>query len=294
MSSSLEPADRLWLAMSDSNRTRILSRALAKGMDMTVYLGRAMDPDGPIGIVVADDQHTDCIAEAATNAAPAQKSILVTASNRRPVSSDLMLAHDIDAGTLANAIEGMRAWRGYEMAKTAGGTPGAALMGAMSEADFMIRTLDEARDAAVFLALGLPRACTIAVGLYVLLSAAIEHGNLEFSAKDKAEALAAGKWAGKVRQRLAEPGYASRHVRLRVMRGGRVLSVIIQDDGPGIDAETAEMANPSRAGYRGKLIKLAQFLGFSQINYLGVGNTMEASIILPEEEAEMPRAAAAR
>lgn len=294
MSSSLQPADRIWLAMSDSNRTRILSRALAKGMDMTVYLGRGMDPDGPIGIVVADDAHADCIAKAADNAAPCQKSILVTTGGQRSPNTDLVLGHDIDAGTLANAIEGLRGWRGYEMAKTSGRAYGAALMSAMNEADFMIRTPDDARDAAVFLALGLPKTETVSVGIYVLLAAAIEHGNLEFSARDKAEALAAGKWASRVRQRMAEPGYASRHVRLGVQRGGRIISLLVQDDGPGFDAETAEMANPSRAGYRGKLIKFAESLGFSQIAYMGIGNTMEASIILPAEDVDMPRAAAAR
>lgn len=294
MPSSLDSADRIWLAMSDSNRTRILSRALAKGMDMTVYLGRGMDPDGPLGIVVADDAHADCIAKAAGNAAPCQKSILVTAGGRQTANADIVLGHDIDAGTLANAIEGMRGWRGYEMARSSGAAHGTALMSAMTEADFMIRTLDEARDAAVCLALGLPRTETVSVGIYVLLAAAIEHGNLEFSARDKAEALAAGKWAGRVRQRMAEPGYASRHVRLGIQRGGRIISLLVQDDGPGFDADTAEMANPSRAGYRGRLIKFAESLGFSQISFLGIGNTMEASIVLPAEDMEMPRAAAAR
>ena len=46
------------------------------------------------------------------------------------------------------------------------------------------------------------------------------------------------------------------------------------------------MANPSRAGYRGKGIKLAKSMGFTQVNYLGVGNTVEASIILPQIETQ--------
>ena len=71
--------ERLWLCTADSNRTRILSRALAKGLDMTVYMGPTMDQDGPVAIIVADDAHSAYIAQAKSNAAPGQRSILVTA-----------------------------------------------------------------------------------------------------------------------------------------------------------------------------------------------------------------------
>ena len=75
--------DRLWLCMSDSNRTRVLSRALAKGLGMTVYLGPTMDEEGPVALVVADDAHAARIADARKNAAPKQRSLLVTGNARR-------------------------------------------------------------------------------------------------------------------------------------------------------------------------------------------------------------------
>ena len=110
---------------------------------------------------------------------------------------------------------------------------------------------------------------------------AIEHGNLGFDATEKAKGLADGNWERKLAKRLEEPAFAGRRAHLRFKRGGRLISFVLQDDGEGIDAETAEMANPARAGYRGKGIKLAKSLGFTQVTWLGVGNTVEASILLP-------------
>jgi hypothetical protein len=286
-----QPDDRIWLAMADSNRTRILSRALAKGMGATVYLGPTMDREGPIALIVADDKHAARIAEARTNAAPAQKSILVTAGTKHTVASDIYLAHDIDAGTLANAIQGLRTVRNYEHARGRGPDLGGVLLGCMTEGAFTLRTRDEAREAAIYLAHGLPRATQLAVGIYVFLSSAIEHGNLEFDAQQKAQGLADGKWEKLIRQRASEPDYAGRRLRVKVQRGGRIFSIIVQDDGPGIDVETAELANPTRTGWRGRLIKLARSLGFNQIGYLGVGNTMEASVLLPAESQEDTRIA---
>ena len=40
-----------------------------------------------------------------------------------------------------------------------------------------------------------------------------------------------------------------------------------------------------RAGYRGKTARLARSMGFSQVNWLGTGNTVEASIVLPDTDS---------
>ena len=273
--------DRLWLCMSDSNRTRVLSRALAKGLGMTVYMGPTMDDEGPVAIIVADDAHAARIADARKNAAPKQRSLLVTAGTRR-AGADIFLDHDADAGTLANAIDGLRAFRSHELAIPAEAGIGLGATQALALGEFSIQTREQAADVAVLLGRATPRPCATAVGLYVLLANAIEHGNLGFDATEKAKGLAEGNWDRKLVKRMAEPEFAARRVSLRFQRGGRILSFLIQDDGEGIDAETAEMADPSRAGYRGKGIKLAKSMGFGQINYLGIGNTVEASVLLPQ------------
>lgn len=288
--------DRLWLCMSDSNRTRVLSRALAKGLGMTVYLGPTMDEEGPVALVVADDAHAARIADARKNAAPKQRSLLVTGNARRS-GADIFLDHDADAGTLANAIDGLRAYRAQELAIPADSEIGLGATQSLEAGEFSIQTREQANDVAILLGRATPRPCATAVGLYVLLANAIEHGNLGFDPSDKAKGLAEGNWERKLSKRMTESLYEDRRVKLRFQRGGRILSFIIQDDGEGIDAETAEMADPSRAGYRGKGIKLAKSMGFGQVNYLGVGNTVEAAVLLPqavETTGSAPRAAMAR
>ena len=68
-----------------------------------------MDQDGPVAIIVADDAHSAYIAQAKSNAAPGQRSILVTAGGKQTARADIYLPADIDAGSLANAIAGLSA-----------------------------------------------------------------------------------------------------------------------------------------------------------------------------------------
>lgn len=285
--------ERLWLCTADSNRTRILSRALAKGLDMTVYMGPTMDQDGPVAIIVADDAHAAYIAQAKSNAAPGQRSILVTAGGKQTARPDIFLPADIDAGSLANAIAGLSAFRDQQlgMARARLEGPGAARV--IGDAEFQIQTLEEAQELAVFLAGVAPKPCQTAVGLFCIFASAIEHGNLEFTAEEKAQGLAEGKWNQKLAKRMSERLYESRMVKIRYQRGRRLMSLLIQDDGEGIDAETAEMANPTRGGFRGKLIKLSKALGFGNVNYVGVGNTVEATMVLPEASASAGQPAVA-
>lgn len=286
--------DRLWLCMADSNRTRILSRALAKGLDMTVYLGPTMDKEGPVAIIVADDAHSGRIAEAKTNAAPAQRSILVTAGGKVSQRADLYVSNDVDAGGLVSAISGLRAFREQELTFAKAKDASIGAVQTLSDAEFRLRTLEEARDLAVYLARVAPKPCATAVGIYVLLASAIEHGNMEFTNEEKAQGLAEGKWEQKLNKRLSDPRYSDRQVKVRYQRGQRLMSFLIQDDGEGIDAETAEMANPTRTGFRGRAIKLAKSLGFGTVNYLGVGNTVEASMTVAETTPGQAAAAGGR
>tara|TARA_R110000868_G_scaffold1383_4_gene10614 strand:+ start:3054 stop:3896 length:843 start_codon:yes stop_codon:yes gene_type:complete len=273
--------------MEDSPRMRTLSRALANGMDVTVYLGPTVDPDGPIAVMVADDTNIARLATAKAHAAPNQKSILVTGSQQRSVQADLYLAHDCDAGTLANVIEALFAFRAFQLSDVA--TQANPVSGTLESANFRVRTLDEAARIAIFLGAMAPQVCEATVGLYVLLAGAIEHGNLQFSLEEKAQGLASGNWDRRMAQRMAEQAYLSRRVSVEFHRGERLISLLIQDDGDGIDAGTAELANPLRGGHRGQGIKLAKSLGFAELTWLGVGNTLAASIVLPTIEGEILR-----
>ena len=285
--------DRLWLCMSDSNRTRTLSRALAKGGGYTVYMGPTLDEEGPVGLVVCDDRNSPRLPDARRNAAPNQKVLLVTGGGARLPAADFYLDHDTDAGVLFNVIEGMRFLRDYEMTLAELQKVQLASVDSLVQAEFSVSTVEEARDLALMLAQICPQPAHVAVGLYVLLTNAIEHGNLEIDPAEKTQALAEGKWRRYLKTRQDDRQYAGREVRVKFQRGGRVLSLLIQDDGLGIDPEMAERADPTRNTYRGKGVKMARSLGFSQLRYLGVGNMIEATLLLKPPQTEDVRRSAA-
>lgn len=175
----------------------------------------------------------------------------------------------------------MRAWRDYRLAVPRDRDIGGGAIATFRDGEFAVQTLEEARDVAIFMARACPNPCQAAVGFYVLIANGIEYGNLEFDSKEKAKGLADGSWRRKLAARMREPEFARRRVRVRFHRGVRAVCVLVQDEGTGIDVETAEMADPTRAGYRGKTARLARSLGFSQVSWLGIGNTLEASVLLP-------------
>ncbi len=164
-------------------------------------------------------------------------------------------------------IEGLFAYRASQMSPAAGVTN--PVRTALGTASFRLRTLEEATQTALFLGAMAPRVCETTVGLYVLMANAIEHGSLDFSTEEKAQGLANGNWDRKLAQRLADPNYHARRVSVDFQRGERLISLLIQDDGDGIDAETAELANPLRIGHRGRGIKLAKSMGFADLTLAG-------------------------
>ena len=276
VSASTTTPQRLWLCMSDSPRVRTLSRALAEGMNATVYIGPLAVPDGPVAVMLVDDANAALVASARKQAAPNQKTILVTASAARSVSADLYLPNSIDAGSLATVIEGLMAYRDFER------SPAAALepVMALHSATFSVRTMAEASWLANFLAATLPRACEMAVGLHVLLANAIEFGNLGYSAAEKAQGLATGNWQRKLAQRSGEPAYAARSASVEFQRGERLATILIQDDGEGIGVEADMSGDASGSAYRERIIKLLKSLGFAELTWLGSGSTAAASIVL--------------
>ncbi|WP_417482808.1 hypothetical protein [Maricaulis sp.] len=278
---------RLWLCMADSPRMRNLSRALAEGMGVTVYLGPTIVPDGPIAVMLADDANAARVQTARQHAAPHQKVVLVTGGASQAVAADLRLPHDIDTGSLGTAIEGLFAFREHEL------SPGSALGAAktLQNAAFSVQTLGQARQLAGFLGSAMPRACERAVGLYVLLANAIELGNLGFSVAEKAQGLATGTWDRKLAKRLSEPSYASRRAQVEFQRGERMISILIQDDGDGITTGPEGQGDTLRSDYRARSTQVLKALGFAELTWLGGGSTLSASIVL--EPAGKPAAARA-
>ena len=156
-------------------------------------------------------------------------------------------------------------------------------VGTINHGQFVLSSLDEARNLATMLALACPNSDLVAIGLQELLINAVEHGNLEITAQEKQDLLLDGKWRDEVERRLNSEEYAGRVVLVNFQRGERMISITIQDDGDGFEYDNYAASDMPSEGYRGRGIAMARDLSFSSLTYLGRGNLVEATILLQNE-----------
>lgn len=154
--------------------------------------------------------------------------------------------------------------------------------GLMNEAEFVFRTLDEARDLATLLANACPDPRRVAIGLTELLLNAVEHGNLGISYEEKARLRAAGEWDSEIATRLADPHYARRHVTVSYRRVDGGIRLCIRDEGDGFDYSKYLDMDPSRAfDLHGRGIAMARMMSFDSLEYRGPGNEVEVTVKTP-------------
>lgn len=121
------------------------------------------------------------------------------------------------------------------------------------------------------------------LGLEELAINAIEHGNLGFTRDEKTEALQGhpGQWRELIRQRAADPVYASRRARIIASVEGNQLEVTVQDQGNGFDfrniPDPLSEENVARPNGRGVFLARLQF---DELEYLGRGNIVRVRKLL--------------
>jgi len=149
----------------------------------------------------------------------------------------------------------------------------------LRRAEFSFRTLQEARDLALWLAdASLDPARTVN-GYSELLINAIEHGNLGISYAEKSQLMSAGNWQEEIESRLQCPQYSDRMVNVCVQRTASACIVTICDQGDGFDWQNYIDFSPERVfDLHGRGIAMSKALSFDALEYVGNGNTVVVTV----------------
>jgi CheY-like chemotaxis protein len=148
--------------------------------------------------------------------------------------------------------------------------------------ELSIRTLDDARSTATFIADACPQPERVVMGFSELLVNGVEHGNLQISYADKSRLNSTGEWEQEIQRRLADPAHAHKRVKVEYRRASDKLTVRITDEGDGFEWQRYLEMDPTRAfDSHGRGIAMARLLSFDKVTYFGSGNQVEVEINLP-------------
>ncbi|MBS1143965.1 MAG: response regulator [Proteobacteria bacterium] len=149
----------------------------------------------------------------------------------------------------------------------------------LDQAEFSIRTIDEAAQLASFIAHACPNPDAVVMGISELLVNGIEHGNLGLSYAEKSRLKQEDRWHDEVAQRAALAENAAKAVRLSYQRSETEIVLRICDEGKGFPWQNYLEIDPQRAfDPNGRGIALARMISFSSISYEGCGNIAVATI----------------
>ena len=153
----------------------------------------------------------------------------------------------------------------------------------LKQAEFSIRTVDEASQLASFIARACPNAEMVVMGISELLINAVEHGNLGLSYAEKSSLKRDDCWRPEIDRRAALATNIEKEVKLQFQRDERSITLRVIDQGNGFDWQSFLEIEPERAfDPNGRGIALARLLSFSTLIYEGGGNTAVATIRLAE------------
>ncbi|MDO9065432.1 MAG: ATP-binding protein, partial [Sulfuricella sp.] len=155
----------------------------------------------------------------------------------------------------------------------------------LRQAEFDFRTLQEAKDLALWLADASLDPGRTVNGYSELLINAVEHGNLGITYAEKGQLLREGRWADEVESRLKNPLYSERLVKVVMEKTASSCIVTIADQGSGFDWQKYIGFSPERAfDLHGRGIAMSKAMSFDGLEYLGNGNTVVATVRIPAQE----------
>jgi len=155
----------------------------------------------------------------------------------------------------------------------------------MEQGRFSVRTLEEIYDLAAMLAGTTQKPDKVGLGLTELLVNAFEHGNLGIGYAQKSELNLKNNWENEIVRRMNFPENIDKRVVITYERNEWEIKFFIEDQGEGFEWEQYLELNPTRAfDSHGRGIAMANMLSFDNIEYLGKGNQVIASLLLNVEK----------
>lgn len=155
-------------------------------------------------------------------------------------------------------------------------------MSCLTEARFVFRTPEEARNLAALAANAAPQPERVVLGLSELMLNAVEHGNLAIGYQEKTRLIEAGTLHERIHQLLADSELSRRQAELSVQRLADELVFVVRDQGAGFDWQGYLEMSPERAfDTHGRGIAMSRMISFDSLEYCGAGNEVRASIRLP-------------
>ena len=165
-------------------------------------------------------------------------------------------------------------------------TRGRSQFGALLSGLFEIRTLEEAENLATLLASNTPEPEKVRIGIWELLSNAIEHGNLGISFEEKTRLLETGHFHEEISRRLGLDRYRDRVARVFFSLGPGSAHLKVSDDGPGFDFHEFMTSEPQIERPNGRGIRLVCQMCFDELAFTGTGNAVEATVYFREQAHE--------
>jgi CheY-like chemotaxis protein/anti-sigma regulatory factor (Ser/Thr protein kinase) len=153
----------------------------------------------------------------------------------------------------------------------------------LREAEFNIRTVDEANQLAILISQTYPNPDAAVIGISELLVNAVEHGNLGLTYEEKTRLKMADRWKEEIDRLSALPEHASKRVKLHYQRGDEIIRIEIYDQGHGFPWENfLELSAERACDPNGRGIALAKMMSFTRLFYQGSGNIAIAETDLPK------------
>ena len=284
----------IWLNLDDCQFSRSIREHLSKRFSGEIIIDKTLPKGSTVAILIADDSSEHAIGDAQLCAAPQMQTILVTTRNKNSNHADFVVSKNVGFESFKTVFAAASAYRREVLELRQEIARRTSAINTIRSGVFEFRTLEQARDLAIMLSLTCPNPDETAVGLIELMINAVEHGNLEIHSTLKRKLLAQDGWRKEIVRRLVLPEYADRVATLRVRRSQRMISMRIEDSGNGFDHANFTGSNRPVTAYQGRGITIARGIAFDDLVYLGQGNMVEATILLPGDEDEPSISLAAR
>ena len=144
---------------------------------------------------------------------------------------------------------------------------------------FKIHNLHECNLVASQVAHLCPAPHRVVTGISELLINALEHGNLKIGYEEKSKLMRRGMWQIEVDRRLNASENIGGFIELEFQVASDMIQIRIRDQGPGFDWTPYMDFDPDRAfDPHGRGIAVARLSSFDDLEYIGVGNEVVATV----------------